>query len=214
MTSDGDSWNIVPYGTYTAYTPTLPQFYWDVYSAEQRIKHICMEIDKLVNYANELGVKLNVTHQDVEELKKLFQDFIEHGFEKYYEEQIEKWFQEHAWEIYQKIAKQVFFGLTSDGYFCAYVPDSWKEITFDTGAVYGRSDYGRLCLKFDPEGKGVIDNTYSYSLNDWHVVASDVKKALLEIVADMEVNSKRTDATFDTLYTNIDVNISKAGDNV
>lgn len=53
--SDGGMYNIVPYGSYTAYTPALPQFYWDVYSAEQRIKHICYEIDKLANYANYLA---------------------------------------------------------------------------------------------------------------------------------------------------------------
>lgn len=53
--SDGGMYHIVPYGSYTAYTPALPQFYWDVYSAEQRVKHICYEIDKLANYANYLA---------------------------------------------------------------------------------------------------------------------------------------------------------------
>lgn len=53
--SDGGTYHIVPYGSYTAYTPALPQFYWDVYSAEQRVKHICYEIDKLANYANYLA---------------------------------------------------------------------------------------------------------------------------------------------------------------
>lgn len=53
--SDGGIYHIVPYGSYTAYTPALPQFYWDVYSAEQRVKHICYEIDKLANYANYLA---------------------------------------------------------------------------------------------------------------------------------------------------------------
>lgn len=53
--SDGGMYHIVPYGSYTAYTPALPQFYWDVYSSEQRVKHICYEIDKLANYANYLA---------------------------------------------------------------------------------------------------------------------------------------------------------------
>lgn len=53
--SDGGMYNIVPYSSYTAYTPALPQFYWDVYSAEQRVKHICYELDKLANYANYLA---------------------------------------------------------------------------------------------------------------------------------------------------------------
>lgn len=71
-TSDGGIWSIVPYGSYTAYTPALPQFYWDVYSAEQRIKSICLEIDKLVHYSNYLASELNkaeyVTPDDLQEL--------------------------------------------------------------------------------------------------------------------------------------------------
>lgn len=199
---------------FTDLTPTVPKFYWDVKSQEQRIKIMCILIQQLIEglAANdELDAR---TRDRVTALEKQFQEFIEHGFEDYYAEQIEKWFNDNAWLIYQYIAKQVYFGLTSDGYFCAYVPDGWKEITFDTGAVFGRSDYGRLILKFDAEGQGVIDNTYSYSLNDWHATSSDVKKQLLALVADLETNSKRTDATFDTLYTNLDKDISKAGDNV
>lgn len=71
-TSDGGIWSVVPYGSFTAYTPTLPQFYWDVYSSEQRIKSICLEIDKLSEYANYLAEKLReaeyVTPDDLKEL--------------------------------------------------------------------------------------------------------------------------------------------------
>jgi hypothetical protein len=65
MTSDGNSWSIVPYDAYTAYTPALPQFYWDVYSAEQRVKQICMEIDKLVNYVNAIALSFNKLNSTV-----------------------------------------------------------------------------------------------------------------------------------------------------
>ena len=43
----------------------------------------------------------------------------------------------------------VFFGLTLDGYFVAYIPESWTQIIFDTGAVYGTPEYGRLILSYD-----------------------------------------------------------------
>ena len=49
--------------------------------------------------------------------------------------------------------------MTDDGYFCAYVPDSWVDIEFDTGAVYGYYTYGRLILRYIVDGSGVIDNT-------------------------------------------------------
>lgn len=159
-TSDGNDFPIAPYGSFTKYTPALPQFYWDVYSAEQRIKHMCYEIEKCIEYADMLGINLNITHDDVVKLQSDFKKFMESGFEDYYEQKLEEWIKNNVAEIFNTLAKMVFFGLTDDGYFCAYIPDSWSDITFDTGAVYGRADYGRLILRFDADGTGVIDNSY------------------------------------------------------
>jgi len=184
-----------PYSAFTQYTPTLPQFYWDVYSAEQRIKHICFEIDKIINYADSLGVQLNITHDDVEELQQEFEQFKESGFADYYEQLLQKWIDENHKAIYEHLAKQVFFGLTDDGMFCAYVPDSWSDITFDTGANYGAYDYGRLILRFDADGTGVIDNTRLTTVDNYNALSLKV-----------DSNTKRTDSTFDTLFTNLDKN--------
>lgn len=190
---DSTSTEVVPYGEYTAFTPALPDFYWDVYSAEQRVKHICFEIDKLVNYADMLGVNLNITHDDVEELKKQFDEFQKAGLAEVYEEILQKWINENMPSIISDSIKMVFFGLTDDGYFCAYIPDTWKEITFDTGMVYGREDYGRLILRFDADGSGVIDNTYSSSASD---IAS-IKYTLDEMNTVLTKHDK-------TLYTHLD----------
>ena len=46
---------IQPYSAFTQYTPALPQFYWDVYSAEQRIKEMCKELKKLADYGTYLA---------------------------------------------------------------------------------------------------------------------------------------------------------------
>lgn len=204
--SDGGIYHIVPYGSYTAYTPALPQFYWDVYSAEQRIKHICYEIDKIIAYANMLGVNINATHEDVTKLQELFQKFQDQGLAELYEKLLQQWVDDNMERIISRTVKFVYFGLTNDGYFCAYIPDSWDEITFDTGAVYGRSDYGRLILKMQTDSPNSIDNTYSYSLSQ--------SASLKQLIADLEVNSKRTDSTFDTLFTNLDQTITKDGENV
>ena len=203
--SDGGIYHIVPYGSYTAYTPALPQFYWDVYSAEQRVKHICYEIDKIIAYANMLGVNINATHEDIEKLQELFQKFQDQGLAELYEKLLQQWVDDNMERIISRAVKFVYFGLTNDGYFCAYIPDSWDEITFDTGAVYGRSDYGRLILKMQTDSPNSIDNTYSYSLSQ--------SASLKQLIADLEVNSKRTDSTFDTLFTNLDQTITKDGEN-
>lgn len=52
--SDG-GWGLVPYSSYVASTPTLPAFYWDVYSSEQRIKEMCKELCKLAEYGTYLA---------------------------------------------------------------------------------------------------------------------------------------------------------------
>lgn len=196
---------IIPYCGFTAFTPALPDFYGNVYDAEQRIKHICCEIDKLVNYADMLGRHINVTHEEVEQLKRELQNLKDGGLLKYYIDQIYQWIQTHMRDLISAAVKQVYFGLNDDGYFVAYVPDSWKEITFDTGTVYGRTDYGRLVLRFDAEGNA-IDNTYSYSLSQ--------TPELSKLIADLEVNARRTDSTFDTLYTNLDRPVRRAEGNI
>lgn len=148
------------YQYFTNFTPVVPKMYWDVFSQEQRIKAICDHINKLVAYSNALGVQINTNTQEITDLLKQFDEFKEGAFDDYYEQVISAWVEKHMPEIMAQAAKMVFFGLTDDGYFCAYVPDSWSDIVFDTGMVYGRSDYGRLILRYNVDGSGVIDNTY------------------------------------------------------
>lgn len=48
--------------------------------------------------------------------------------------------------------KMVFFGLTDSGYFIAYIPDSWADITFNTTEydlfIPTFTDYGHLTLSY------------------------------------------------------------------
>lgn len=179
--------------------PVVPKLYYDALSPEQRIKKLCEELHRLCDYANVLGLNLNIDREAINELEAQFQKFIEGGFSEYYEAEIARWIDEHFADIISDGMKQVYFGLTSDGYFCAYVPDSWSEITFDTGVVYGRSDYGRLILKFeaDPDAHGVIDNTYTnYTLSERALVVA-------RLIADLEVTARRGDKTYETLFTNM-----------
>lgn len=48
--------------------------------------------------------------------------------------------------------KMVFFGLTDSGYFVAYIPDSWDDITFNTTEydinVSCMTEFGHLVLSY------------------------------------------------------------------
>lgn len=153
---------LTPFPLFTEFTPVIPSMYWDVYSAEQRYKTICEQLHKLVCYADYLGMHIDIDHEAIEKLESEFEEFKESGFFDYYAEQLENWINENMDRIFEYYCKQVFFGLTDDGYFCAYIPQAWSDITFDTGYNWGRFDYGRLILRFNADGSGVIDNTGRY----------------------------------------------------
>lgn len=157
--SDGGIYHIVPYGSYTAYTPALPQFYWDVYSAEQRVKHICYEIDKIIAYASYLAELLGKNNEDMQELRDYVNEFLTSGFDDALAEKIAKWIDDHLQFIFTHTIRQVYFGLTQDGHFVAYVPDSWSDIVFDTGSDINLSTYGRLILRWDADSPDNVDQT-------------------------------------------------------
>lgn len=64
---------------------------------------------------------------------------------------IEAWLSTHG-EVIAAIIKNVWFGLTDAGYFVAYVPDSWSDITFKTTGLDIILDlmpeYGHLVLQY------------------------------------------------------------------
>lgn len=65
---------------------------------------------------------------------------------------ITTWLTSHAADIITAIIKNVWFGLTNAGYFVAYVPDSWSDITFKTTGLDIILDlmpeYGHLVLQY------------------------------------------------------------------
>ena len=136
------------FAAFTQFTPAVPKLYWDVKSQEQRIKAICEQIHKMICYADMLGDKINITHEEIEELNALFEKFMESGFEDYYEAQIQAWIDAHMPDIIASAIKMVFFGLTEDGYFCAWIPQSWEGIVFDTISDFSNENYGCLTLSY------------------------------------------------------------------
>ena len=58
---------IIPYANYTQFTPALPEFYWDVYSSEQRIKEMCCEIQKMRKYAEYLAEYVSEIEEGVDD---------------------------------------------------------------------------------------------------------------------------------------------------
>lgn len=146
---DGHVRVIPSFAGFTEFTSSIPKLYFGVKSQEQRIIALCKLIDKLICYADMLGKTEDETQTMLENLMAQFEQFKESGFEDYYLEQIETWVNNNLAELYRLLVKQVFFGLTLDGHFIAYIPESWNDIVFDTGMQYGVDTYGRLILRWD-----------------------------------------------------------------
>lgn len=71
------------------------------------------------------------------------------------QEGINKWMQIHALDIVGQLVKMVFFGITDDGYFVAYIPEGWDDIIFNTTGYdinLPVIDFGHLTLSFEIGG--------------------------------------------------------------
>lgn len=155
---------------YTPGTWVIPKMYWDAFSIEQRWHAMCKMISKLICYANDLGIRTDELSELYETLVNDFEAFKEHGFEDYYQKQLEQWVNDNLGLIYDTLVKQVYFGLTLDdgngngGRFVAYIPESWDDIVFDTGMIYGVDTYGRLILRWDVDNS---DERVNQRPEDW-----------------------------------------------
>lgn len=190
---------LAPFAHFMGSTPVLPSLYWDVYSAEQRWKAIAKLLKRLCEYTKYMGEELNVDRDALNALLEDFEKFKESGFLDYYEQQLRDWIDANFADLIRYAIRQVYFGLTDDGYFCAYVPDSWADITFDTGMVFGRSDYGRLILRMDVDSPDAIDNTYepSFSLAE---LETTLAGEFARLVGDVESVTNRVDTLYDEVF--------------
>lgn len=175
---------------FTDYAPTMPQLYWNVDGNEQRYHLLCKQLHKLVCYADMLGQKITINHNQIDALEKEFMRFKNGALIDFYEKQVEAWINAHMPDIIGKYIRMVFFGLTLDGYFVAYIPEGtgWDDIIFDTGAVYGSDTYGRLMLLFDVDGASPVMPNYA-NQNDM----GELQRMLDDLTSRVEANE-------DTLY--------------
>ena len=102
---------------------------------------------KVVKYINDL---IDSDKEIIEDIDALKADMVE----------VQTWidnFDSHAEEIFKQIiedyiATMVFFGITDDGYFVAYIPESWDDITFNTTGLDInlpiQPEYGHLVLSY------------------------------------------------------------------
>lgn len=138
----------------------IPSVYDESLSYYEQIAKVLSVLEEVIKHLGETDANAEELKRLYYSLKEQFDEFVDGGFEEYYEDLLRAWIDENAPSIVEDmLLTGVFFGLTSDGYFCAYKPSTWEDVQFDTGAIYGTEEYGRLILRCEVNGQGVINNT-------------------------------------------------------
>lgn len=127
----------------------LPAVYDDSLSYYELLCKIVAKVNEIIEIHNQENNNWEEIQKELDEINAWIEDFKEHGLDPYYQAQVEKWVTENLDYIFSHVVKQLFFGLSQDGYFVAYIPNSWNDIVFDTGWNFGDDTYGRLILRYD-----------------------------------------------------------------
>lgn len=59
-----------------------------------------------------------------------------------------EWADKNLPSMVTEMVRFVWFGLTPDGHFCAYVPANWGWLTFNTGIDITEPEYGHLIITY------------------------------------------------------------------
>lgn len=96
------------------------------------------------------------THEaEYKQLKALYDAVMSGNFPPSITQAFTKWMQQNGLDLVGELVKMVFFGITDDGYFVAYIPEYWDDIIFNTTGydinILGY-DFGHLTLSFEIGG--------------------------------------------------------------
>lgn len=134
---------------------TLPMVYDDSQSTIETLGKVLGKINDLIQNNNEFITELRQIEADVEQLQKdvaqLQQDIEDVKAGKYvslYLDSIINWIDQNLQCLVARIVKFVCFQLDDSGYLKAYIPYTWKFLSFDTCLVYDSPDWGKLVLSW------------------------------------------------------------------
>ena len=133
----------------------LPAVFDDSLSYYELVAKVVKKLNEVIESNNELAGYVGTNAQDIAQLKEDV-EFINSELEKIkngqytslYIEAMKNWITENLINIVGQIVKFVWFGLSDDGHFVAYIPTSWRFLTFDMVADPDSPDYGRLLLSY------------------------------------------------------------------
>lgn len=89
----------------------------------------------------------NNINQELEAMKTLLDSIKNGDYVDLYLDSIKSYIDDNLQNLVKGLVNYVSFGLTADGYFCAYIPNTWDFIIFST-VDYGEELEGHLVLEW------------------------------------------------------------------
>lgn len=116
---------------------------------ELNLSWVIIKIKALMDQVKNLE-DWRATHEaEYQELKDLYDAVMSGNFPPSIVAAFEDWMYRNAINLVGKLVKHVYFGLTNDGYFCAFIPENWQDVQFDTVSNFDDPLFGHLMLIYD-----------------------------------------------------------------
>lgn len=125
----------------------LPAVYDDSLSYYELLCKIQEKLNEVIGSENNLNAWQEAQDEVIGELEQLVQDFIAGGYKQDFDQFVQEWLDQNIQQALTKAAHMVFFGLTDDGYFTAYIPTDWSFV-FGTIVDYDDENYGSLTIRY------------------------------------------------------------------
>ena len=105
----------------------------------------------LVDAVTQIDGWIDTHEKQYEELKAQIEALESGQWSDEFVQTLIDWYKDNIIDIIGEYVKQVFFALTDEGYFVAYIPESWDDIIFGTTGLDDFPigvDYGHLTLTY------------------------------------------------------------------
>lgn len=119
---------------------------------ELNLDWIIREIKDILTKMDSMEDMRQRFEQAYNELMGIYNSIISGNFPPSIVNAFNNWIRKYGVDILGSLADMVIFNITDDGYFVAYIPESWDDIVFGTTGfddLIPGYDYGHLTLSYN-----------------------------------------------------------------
>lgn len=135
--------------------PTMPTTFENGMSNVEMMRNMVNNLQTIFNNQQSLNTTVYGNTEDIKSIQETLSTLtsqlasIENGENaEIYIQALSKWIDSNLQQLVGRVVQYVFFGLSADGRFTAYIPESWKWLSFDTCMEPKSPMYGHLILKW------------------------------------------------------------------